>query len=359
MRAHRMILLLVIALPGLAGLASACSNDVSRREVAASLTDLVIMPGYAAAADAAHALDASVQVLVAEPNSSNLDDARSAWRYARSAWSRLQAYNFGPLMDRRIPSLVDWWPIDTEKIDEALNRPSISSEDVRERFAADQRGFGALEYLLFADDESVLGELRSGDTAYGPYLTAVSSVIAEALEQASSDWSGTYGDEFAGLGERALAESLAIADLVRSPVFLTETVGDMQLGVALGITKPEADPTVIPGGDAHQALDDLEQNVRGIQDTYLGSPEGLGLSDLIAQLSEETDQRMRDTLTDAIEAIEALKRRNQPLKQLAQTDPGAVSEVRDAIKAMQIVLNTEVTSLLGVSIGFSDNDGDS
>lgn len=359
MRPHRIAMPIVLLLLGAAVLASACSNDVSRRDVVASLTELVIAPQHKAAADSARALDARVQELVDQPSAGQLAQTRGAWREARSAWSRIQAYTFGPIMDLRIPSLVDWWPIDTGKIDEALSRPSISAEDVRERFAADQRGFGALEYLLFADDERVLSALTSGDSAYGPYLTAISSVIAEALEMASSDWNGQYGEEFSGLSDRAIAESLAIADLVRSPVFLTETVGDMQLGVALGITKPQADPTVIPGGDADQALDDLEQNIRGIQDTYLGDAEGLGLSDLIAHLSEETDQRMRGTLTDAIEAIEALKRRNQPLKQLTQSDPDAVSEVRDAIKAMQIVLNTEVVSLLGVSIGFSDNDGDS
>ena len=133
----------------------------------------------------------------------------------------------------------------------------------------------------------------------------------------------------------------------------------MQLGVALGVTKPEADPSVIPEGNAGAGVDDLEQNLRGIQDTYLGDADGLGISDLIAQLSEDADQRMRDALSDAINAIDALKSTGQSLNDLLQTDPDAVAEARDAIKAVQIVLNTEVVSLLGVTIGFSDNDGDS
>ena len=125
------------------------------------------------------------------------------------------------------------------------------------------------------------------------------------------------------------------------------------------MTKPEADPSVIPEGNAGAGVDDLEQNLRGIQDTYLGDADGLGISDLIAQLSEDADQRMRDALSDAINAIDALKSTGQSLNDLLQTDPDAVAEARDAIKAVQIVLNTEVVSLLGVTIGFSDNDGDS
>ena len=355
----RLIALLSILLIGTALSLSACSNDVTRRDVAASLTELVIAPRYEAAAVAARALDERVTRLATDPTPGRLDAARDAWREARSAWSRVQAYSFGPVMELRIPSLVSWWPISPEKIDQTLSRDAISGEDVRESFAADQRGFSALEYLLFADDDTVLGRLGAGSGVFGQYLTALSGVIADAIEQASNDWNGEYGDAFSGSGDRAISENLAIADLGRVPVFMTETVGDMQLGVALGVTKAEADLSVIPEGNAGAGVDDLEQNVRGIQDTYLGDADGLGISNLIAQLSEDADRRMRDVLTEAIASIEALSGRGQSLTELLQTDPDAVATARDRIKAVQIVFNTEIVSLLGVTIGFSDNDGDS
>ncbi len=337
----------------------ACSNDVTRRDVAASLTEQVIAPRYEIAAVAAQALDERVTRLASDPTAGRLDAAREAWHEARSAWSRVQAYSFGPVMELRIPSLVSWWPISPEKIDETLTRDAVAAEDVRESFAADQRGFGALEYLLFAEDEVVLSRLGSGSDVYGQYLTALSGVIADAIQQASDDWAGAYGEALSGTGDRAIAENLAIADLVRVPVFLTETVGDMQLGIALGITKPEADLSVIPESNAGAGVEDLMQIVRGIEDTYLGAADGLGVSDLVAQLSEDADQRMRDALSDAIAAVEALNVSGDSLIELLQSDPDAVAEARDAIKAVQIVLNTEIVSLLGGTIGFGDNDGDS
>ncbi|MCY3922753.1 MAG: imelysin family protein [Chloroflexi bacterium] len=355
----RSTVLLSILLLGAALAMSACSNDVTRRDVAESLTELVIVPRYQAAADSSEAMNERIRILVSDPTEGRLKAARDSWRKARSNWSRVQAYTLGPVMELRIPSLVDWWPIDASKINEALARPEISAEDVRETFAADQRGFSALELLLFAHGDGVLSRLQAGDDAYGQYLSALATVIADAVRLAANDWSGEYGESFSGSGDRATSENLAIADLVRVPVFLTETVGDMQLGVALGITKPEADLSAIPEGHAGAGADDLEQYVLGIQDTYLGDTDGLGISDLISQLSEDADQRMRDALTDAIEAIESLRGTGQPLRQVIETDPDAVARVRDAIKAVQIVLNTEIVSLLGVTIGFSDNDGDS
>lgn len=355
----RLTALLSILLLGAALALSACSNDVTRRAVAASLTELVIVPRYEAAADSSEAMSERIRILVTDPTEARLEAARDSWRQARAHWSRVQAYTFGPVMELRIPSLVDWWPIDESKIDEALTRPAISPEDVRETFAADQRGFSTLEHLLFANGDSVLSRLQAGDDAFGQYISALAAVIADAVRLAADDWSGEYGESFSGGGDRAISENLAIADLVRVPVFLTETVGDMQLGVALGITKPEADLSAIPEGDAGAGVDDLAQYVHGIKDTYLGGQDGLGISDLIAQLSEAADQRMRDALTDAIDAIESLQGNGPPLRRVLATDPGAVAETRDAIKAVQIVLNTEIVSLLGVTIGFSDNDGDS
>lgn len=337
----------------------ACSNDVTRRDVAASLAEQVIAPRYEVAAAAARALDERVTRLASDPTAGRLEAARDAWREARSAWSRVQAYTFGPVMELRIPSLVDWWPISPDKIDATLTRDAVAASDVRESFAADQRGFGALEYLLFADDDVVLGRLGSGSDLYGQYLTALSDVIAAAIQQAAEDWAGAYGEAFSGTGDRAIAENLAIADLVRVPVFLTETVGDMQLGIALGMTKPEADLSVIPEGNAGAGVANLLQIVRGIEDTYLGDADGLAVSNLVAQLSEDADQRMRDALSDAIDSVERLNARGLSLNELLQADPDAVAEARETIKAVQIVLNTEVVSLLGVTIGFSDNDGDS
>lgn len=355
----RFAALLVVFLAGAVSILAACSNDVTRRDVAASLSELVIVPRYQAAAVSAEAMNDRIRVLVSDPTAARLEAARDGWREVRLNWSRIQAYTFGPVMERRLASQVEWWPIDEEKILATLTRTSISAEDVRETFAADQRGFSALEYLLFAESEVVLERLRSGDEAYGQYLTALATVIADALRLAADDWSDDYVAVFSGTGDRAISDSLAIADLVRVPVFLTETVGDMQLGIALGVTKPEADLSVIPEGSAGAGVAEMEQTVRGIQDTYIGGADGLGVSDLVAQLSEEADQRMRDALSDAIAAMESLGGGGQSLIELLETDPDAVAAARDAIKAVQIVLTTEVVSLLGVTIGFSDNDGDS
>jgi predicted lipoprotein len=40
-------------------------------------------------------------------------------------------------------------------------------------------------------------------------------------------------------------------------------------------------------------------------------------------------------------------------------DPGAIAEAQAALMDLKVLLSTEVASVLGITIGFGDSDGDS
>ena len=117
------------------------TKSVSREDVLTSLTGLVIVPRYREAADAMGQLADSVQTLCSEPNAAALENARSDWRGARNAWVTTEAFRFGPAMDRRSQSLVDWWPVSVERIDRTLSGGDVVTEEaVRQFMPATQRG---------------------------------------------------------------------------------------------------------------------------------------------------------------------------------------------------------------------------
>ena len=133
----------------------------------------------------------------------------------------------------------------------------LTDHVITPRFASTQRGLNALEHRLFQDDDRLLRELGEPSSRFGEYLRSLTAVIVEETAGVRDAWSGADGDQFAGRGDRVIAESLAIADLVRVTIFLTETVGDMQLRGALGALNGEPEIEAIPGGAAEYALDDL------------------------------------------------------------------------------------------------------
>ena len=72
-------------------------------------------------------------------------------------------------------------------------------------------------------------------------------------------------------------------------------------------------------------------------------------------VSEDADERMRGHFTAALEAIDGLQ---EPLHTTIVSDPEPARVAHQRIQELQRALNTEVVSLLGVTVGFADTDGD-
>ena len=334
-------------------------ETATRSEVIRSLTAQVILPGYKAAADSMALLSESVDALCASPSNAGMEKAREAWRNARQAWLRTESYRFGPAMDRRSISLVDWWPIDTEKIDRNLaGEEGVTAERVTEFLSSTQRGFSTAEYLLFGTGSADLSD--GSDTQRCAYLQSVSAVNSEEVKGIVDDWMGTEGSNayagyFAGTGSLALVDSDAEAEVVRSLVFQVRTIANMRLGAALGVDQ-QVDSSAIPTGRADNSREDLLSQLEGIALVYSGTEGGLGLSARVAAVSAETDSRMLSSIESTVSATRGLD--GSIVAQL-ESNPAQVRAIYDNMKEMQRVLNTEIVSLLGVSVGFSDTDGDS
>ena len=371
MKPVRRIFLLLMAAVVLAMLA-ACGDsspassgedmEVSREEVLTSLTDLVIVPRYGQAADAMKQLATSVGELCSAPDEVALETARGNWRLARDAWTTTEAYRFGPAMDRRSVSLVGWWPVVVERIDRTLaDRKPVTTETVRQFMPSTQRGFAAMEHLLFGDGSGALA--LSQDGLRCGYLLALTEVAHEEIGGIHQEWKGdgqspAYAAYFNGTGKLSLQPKEGEAEVVRSLVFMVRTIANMRLGAALAVDG-EPDPEAIPSGMAGHSRDDLRNQVRGISEMYLGSkgdPEALGISHNVRQLSPEVDGRMAAAIEGVASAVEEVE---GSLEAAIDGNPQPVRDVYDRFKELQRVLNTEVVSLLGVSVGFSDTDGDS
>ena len=339
--------------------ATATPVAATRAEVVQSLTAKVILPGYIAAADAIASLSESVAALCSGPSEAELEAAQDDWREARQAWLRTESYRFGPAMERRSISLVDWWPIDVEKIDRNLaSDERVTPERVTEFLPSTQRGFSTAEYLLFGADSADPSDWSN--TKRCAYLQSVAAVTRDELDGILADWQGTgdssrYATYFDGTGSLALIDSDAEAELVRSLVFQVRSIANMRLGAALGVDQ-EIDTSAVPGGSADNSREDLLSQLDGIAAIYRGADGGLGLSARVAAISADTEARMLSAIQSTISATRELD--GSILAQL-ESNPAHVRAVYDNMKELQRVLNTEIVSLLGVSVGFSDTDGDS
>ena len=342
-----------------------CSGGGTDEEVVlASLTDLIIVPGYTALAEEADGLSSALETLCSSLDEDSIARARESWRDVRQAWTRSQATWFGPVMDRRSVGLIDWSLVEPERIESVLSeRPDMSEDDVRYTLASSQRGLGAVEYLVFGDN--ALERLSSDFNRCG-YLVTLGRVIEDETVAVLEEWTvkredgeGGYSGYFTGRASSSLIKKTAVAELVRTQVFLVRTIVDMRLASALGLRESGQDLSVIPGGLGHNSLTDLRNQVLGLRDMYEGhdSEDGLGISDIVRPQSESTDERMREHFDASMAAIDAMEVGS--LVSAIMERPEQVRAVYDRLDELQVTLNTEVVSQLAVAVGFSDTDGDS
>ncbi len=351
--------------------AAACSGGerVSREEVLVSLTDDLIVPRFQDVAERMDTLRSSTRALCAQPSAEILEDARGAWRDApyRDSWPwlRSQAMWFGPIMDRRSRSLVDWWPVEPERIEGTLSkRDSINADIIREFLSSTQRGLGAVEYVLFQDGPNgldALDALGESGSIRCQYLTALADVIAEETAAALADWTGenadgiSYAGYFNGTAKSSLIGKAAVDEAVRTSIFLSRIIVDMGLGKALGVEDSIPDISGIPGGAGHNQVTDIRNQLLGMRDIYIGADGGLGIGALVRGASAESDERVRAAFDGAVAAVEGL---SEPLPSMIQDHPETARKAYDALKELQTTLNTDVVSVLGVTVGFADTDGD-
>ncbi len=341
-----------VASVALAAVPVACGGGDERSDTLADLADQIAVPAYGDLADSTAELTQAVTALCDTPSVETLAVAHDALGEARYAWSATEAMWLGPVMDARSWAAIDW-PIATAEIEELISDEdsALDVESLATRIGADQRGLGAVEYVLGTPGQSAaLEELT--DPRRCQYLVGVATVVSDEAQDLEQAWA-TEAD-----GGEPFAETMAQADagtldmLVNDSLFLLEAIGDAELGRALGLLDAEPDASNIVEGPAGLGVDDIAAHLVGLRHVLVGDGANSGVAPLF---DDGLAQRLRDQFDAADAAVAAI---DGPLLVAIDTEGNTVSALRDAVKDIQMTVATEVVSALGVTVGFSDADGD-
>ena len=341
-------------------LATACGGGgPDRPSVLADLAEEAIVPAYQQFDTAAADLQAAAAWLCESPSDAALGEARDSLAAARRAWSYLEPMWVGSVMDRRSWAVVRW-PVAAEEVEDLIADTSIELDRDRleNRIGADQRGMGAVEHVLYSGSDGstgtadVLGALSSSRRC--DYLEGVTGVIADEAEIVLDGWTGSWEGAEPYREQFSADDGDGLDSVVNDTLFLLEAITDLELGPAIGAMGSEARPEAIDEGLAAAGVKDLVARLDGAKAVLVGG--GTGGAGLAPLLGDDLVERLNEQLAAARAAAEVME---APLRTAAMESPESVAAARDAIKAVQITVATEVVGRLGVTIGFSDADGDS
>ena len=315
------------------------------------LADGVVVPAYAELVDRLDALARAVDDLCGAPGEAPLDSARAAWREAAVAWPATRAGGVGPAMDRRLMGAIGY-PARPGTVSGLLEGDGPLDPDALADEGSAARGLPTLELLLFDPGSADLAAPGPAGARRCAYAGSAATLSASAARDVLDDWTGGYVDSLAGGGQPS------IAALVNEVAHTMQEVDDQGLRVLANADTPDDLPSAMAEGPAAHDLAELRAMFTGVAAVVLGAS-GSGSDGLLAVV-ESRDPEVAGRLRSAVaEATDALAGLPDSTAEAITARPAELAAAGDAAARVKVVVGTEVASVLGVTIGFSDADGDS
>lgn len=293
------ILLPVVLALAATALAS-CSSDVAERaDVVAALVSDVGAPAFADLAATTGALRSEVdQWCVGDTPTAEVSNLVTQ---ARKQWLGLSPFWFGPTMERRSRFVID--PrVSANEVESLVGMiEPVDAMALRERYGADQRGLGAIDVLLSAEPTAtVCNDARAN-----------AELVDDEAVALSTEWQSTAAERSANDG----AANTTLGSIVNEALF--------------ALMAAEQRP-----------VDAARAQLAGIRSVFHAST---------AVVSTVDGDRLRlDALLD-VAVVEQLR---------VDFDAALANPDADMLDAVERTILTNVVSALGLSVQFSDADGD-
>ncbi|MBL8909559.1 MAG: imelysin family protein [Archangium sp.] len=307
--------------------------------------------------------------------------SKQTWATAMTAWSRVEAMQFGPTASSTTPGGRD-------SRDQIYSWPLVSRCAVEETLTADgysgdvgallinRRGLAAAEVLLFTNPD----EVTCGNTAAWMALTpteraarkqAAAAAIALDVQTRADALVAAWGPfvetlATAGPGNSTYPTVAGALNRVSDSVFfLDAAMKDAKLAGPLGLKTCTATPPCLDLLESQYAKHNtanLRGNLLGLRELMEGCDDasfnGIGFDDLIdAQGAFSVTTRLDASLQAAQVALDAL---DEPdLSESLVSDPASVRAVYDALKGVTDLMKSEFLTVLDVELPMGlegDND---
>jgi predicted lipoprotein len=297
-------------------------------EILKVYTENTVIKTYGLLADKSIELFEACKALKASKTSANVAAATQKWIEARKYWEMTEAFLYGPAEYYNLDPRIDSWPLDKNALDQQLARPDIADIDaayVRDNYGVSLIGFHAIEYVIFKDGQPKdVSEITDDELVY---LAAVAEVLQEdcirleaawnenisaekqqILEDAELEISFNFGREMinaGSAGSRFKTPQQAIHEIVSGCETIADEVGNEK------IADPFESKNVldVESWYSWNSLTDFTDNIRSIENSYLGGMEGYrgrSLSDFVKSRKSQLDTDIRDAITNAMTKINAI-----------------------------------------------------
>lgn len=357
--------LLLIALVVGGGLWSATTSTQAqgfdRQAMLEGLVTETILPLHETLAVEATELETAGVAFQADPNSETLAAFQRAWEDTSIAFERLQVYRFQRVMPYM--TQLDSNPPNIAFIEGYIDLEDPGTIDTTfvEFLGSSSKGLPALEYFIFGDDAlASLIEVQNRRD----YAAALAADIRRVVDELVVEWTpiaSGYGDRFISADGEPNSVRSSVSMLTNEMIAELEDVARFWLGGPLGYHDGgEPQPDLVEAPYSGTSTAKLIANLEGIEMALNGAGNAPSLADYLDFLGAEMNgEPMSAVLNTQIETtIAALEAIDAPLQVAVVEDTAAVEAAYDEAVTLLRLVKTDAAAQLGITVTFSDNDGD-
>jgi len=333
-----------VLLLGISGCAedneSSSPIDVSLNEqILVDFSTNVVQGSYNDLESKSAQLSDDIETLAAGVNASHLEACRTSWKSSRAAWEQTESFLFGPVSTEDVDPRIDTWPVDFNVLDAQLESDNEFTAEYIDGLLEDQKGFHAIEYLLFGTDGNKAPEYMTGREL--EYLLALGQNLKNLTMQLAKGWNpseaGNYHDLLTSAGNgNAPYETQrdAFLEMVSAMAGICDEVANGKINEVY----EAKDPTLEESPFSKNSITDFTNNIVGVRNVYLGkyTADGKGLEDLVRKYNLQLDGKIKAAIDAAIAALSNI---SDPFGVAIVSQAVQVENAVNAINALRDVLD--------------------
>jgi uncharacterized protein len=356
------------------GAALPAAAETDNAAIAKSSLTEVIRPGYSALSTATGSLRDKVSALCKQPSANTLQDAKTAFAGAVAAWSKVEIFRFGPVVQDHRYERLFYWPdpegLGLRQVQEALTRQdqSVTLPDELAAKSVALQGFPALEDLLYGDGADVLAQkpvedltepLPQVEGAFRcSFALSVATNINRIARNVVEDWREGSAYEKAFLGpapDNPIYHTPKEVTLELFKAFSSgiELVRDQKLGKPLGASAAEARPKLAAFWRSDLSFANMIGNLEGV--VLLFNKGGFA-----GVVDADSPGVSNSILFDLNHSIEVLRGMDKPFADVTNDEEqrAKLEALRVGLKRAGKTAGNIIARSAGLSFGFNAMDGD-
>ena len=324
--------------------------------------DEIIVPQFQRFGESINELASAIDSFSVSTTQQNLSEVKVALTQARISFQSIRSFGFGPAESHDLFNSLEIFPANPSLIESYI---TLGSYNLESAASIGTRGFAAMEYLLFHDqDSTVLYEFKTESNRI-QYLNELITNAVSHVVPVIDDWNSTYRNTFVNAKGTDVGSSLSL--LVNHFNMSLELAKNAKLAIPMGKRSlGTLFPEKVESPYEENSLKYLKSQTQGMYDLFNGvsaltGNTGTSLSQYVTTLGEnfgntQTSRFINQYFEEILTGISKIEPTS--LKQAVVSQDLDLEEVYSDYQSVVIYTKTEMPSILGVSITYQDNDGD-